>query len=196
MENTQERNREICELLRSRAEKGMERLFDSYYKSLVVWADTFLRDMEAAADVVSEFFAVIWEKKLYLTFRAETLDTFMRVSVRNRCLHLLEKRDVLRDALDLKNVEVAFEEYNAQHDKVVARVLEEVARLPEQTRRVMTAVFVEGLKYREAAERYKISVSTVKTLLGNAVGKLREKFDTDEFRSFLLLFCKAREKNS
>lgn len=179
-------------MLRSRADAGMGRLFDLYYKPLVAWADTFLKDVEEAADVVSDFFAVIWEKKLYLEFRAETLDSFMRVSVRNRCLHRLEKHDALRDPVDLKDVEVAFEEYNEQHDKIVSRVLEEVARLPERSRAVMTGVFVDGLRYREVAARCGVSESTVKTLLGNAVRQLRERFDKEEFREFLFLFCKRR----
>ena len=190
--NIRERNREICELLRSRTEKGMERLFDTYYKPMVAWANTFLRNVEEAADVVSEFFAVIWEKRLYLEFRAETLDTFMRVSVRNRCLHLLEKHDALRNAEVLDGVEEAFEEYNEEHDKIVSRVWEEVAALPERTREVVVAVFVEGLKYRRVAERLEISESTVKTLLGNAIKRLRDRLNEKEFREFLFLFCKRR----
>ena len=49
------RNQEICRLLRSGDQRGMELLFDVYYKSLVVWADTFLRDMNMAEDVVQDF---------------------------------------------------------------------------------------------------------------------------------------------
>ena len=142
--------------------------------------------------MVSEFFAVIWEKRLYLEFRAETLDTFMRVSVRNRCLHLLEKHDALRNAEVLDGVEEAFEEYNEEHDKIVSRVWEEVAALPERTREVVVAVFVEGLKYRRVAERLEISESTVKTLLGNAIKRLRDRLNEKEFREFLFLFCKRR----
>ena len=36
---------EICSLLRKRKMEGMELLFTSYYKPLVVWADTFLRNV-------------------------------------------------------------------------------------------------------------------------------------------------------
>ena len=53
----------------------------------------------------------------------------------------------------------------------------------------MNGVFVEGLKYREVAERYGISVSTVKTLLGLSVKKLRERLNEELFAGFLLFFC-------
>ena len=52
----------------------------------------------------------------------------------------------------------------------------------------MLAVFVDGLKYREVAEKYHISLSTVKTLLGNAVRKLKEQLGTDDLTVFLFLF--------
>ena len=52
----------------------------------------------------------------------------------------------------------------------------------------MNGVFVEGLKYREVAERYGISLSTVKTLLSNSVKKLRERLDDEFFAGFLLFF--------
>ena len=85
---------------------------------------------------------------------------------------------------------LAFEEYNERHDQIVSRVLEEMALLPERSREIMNCVFLEGLKYREVAERYGISVSTVKTLLGNSVKKLRERLDKELFSGFLFFYCR------
>ena len=62
------KNQEICRLLRSGNQKGMELLFDVYYKSLVVWADTFLRDMNMAEDVVQDFFLSVWNLSLIHIF--------------------------------------------------------------------------------------------------------------------------------
>jgi len=86
-------------------------------------------------------------------------------------------------------VDLAFEEYNENHDAIVSKVLDEIALLPERSRDVVNGVFVEGLKYREVAERYGISVSTVKTLLGLSVKKLRERLNEELFAGFLLFFC-------
>lgn len=183
-----QRDEEICRLLAADTGRGMELLFRVYYKRLVVWADTFLRDMQAAEDVVQEFFIALWEKKRVAGLRGSTLAAFLCVSVRNRCLHRLEKRDVFRHAVDLSEVEIPFEEYNERRDQLISRVLHEVDLLSPRSREVMMGVFVEGLKYREVAERYDISVSTVKTLLGNAVQRLRERLESDGFAAFLLFF--------
>lgn len=167
----------------------MELLFDAYYKPLVVWADTFLRDVNMAEDVVQDFFFSIWNNKVYLNFFPSTLTSFLYVSVRNRCLNRMDKQDVFHHAVDLDHVDLAFEEYNENHDAIVSKVLDEIALLPERSRDVVNGVFVEGLKYREVAERYGISVSTVKTLLGLSVKKLRERMNEELFAGFLLFFC-------
>jgi len=186
------KDQEICVMLSSMNQKGMDLLFDAYYKPLVVWADTFLRDMNLAEDVVQDLFVSIWKDKVYLRFKPETLSSFLHVSVRNRCFKRIEKRDVFRNASVLDHVELVFEEYNERHDQLVSRVLEEMALLPERSREIMNCVFLEGLKYREVAERYGISVSTVKTLLGNSVKKLRERLNKELFSGFLLFYCRWR----
>ena len=186
------KDQEICVMLSSMNQKGMDLLFDAYYKPLVVWADTFLRDMNLAEDVVQDLFVSIWKDKVYLRFKPETLSSFLHVSVRNRSFKRIEKRDVFRNASVLDHVELVFEEYNERHDQLVSRVLEEMALLPERSREIMNCVFLEGLKYREVAERYGISVSTVKTLLGNSVKKLRERLNKELFSGFLLFYCRWR----
>lgn len=179
-------------MLRSGNQKGIELLFDDYYKSLVVWADTFLHDMNLAEDIVQDFFLSLWNSKAFQKFEPATLSSFLYISVRNRCLNRLDKRDVFHYAVELDYVELAFEEYNERHDEIVSKVLEEISLLPDRSREVMNGVFVEGLKYREVAERYGISVSTVKTLLSNSIKKLRERLGDEFFSGFLLFFSVSK----
>lgn len=186
------RDREICEMLNSKNEKGMELMFDTYYKPLVVWADTFLNDLNLAEDVVQEFFITIWNDKIYLKFKPESLASFLYVSVRNRSYNKVGKRDIFRHAMELDQVTLVFEEYNQNHDTIVAKVLDEISLLPDRSREIMNGVFIEGMKYREVAERYGISVSTVKTLLGASVKRLRDRLDKEMFTGFLFFFCKKR----
>ena len=179
---------EICRLLAADDWRGTELMFRVYYKRLVVWADTFLEDMQLAEDIAQELFITLWEKKRRRTLQSSTLSSFLFVSVRNQCYHRLEKKDTLRHTVDLKEVNIAFEEYNEKHDYIITRILNEIEKLPPRSQEIMLAVFVDGLKYREVAEKYHISLSTVKTLLGNAVRKLKEQLGTDDLTVFLFLF--------
>lgn len=179
---------EICRRLAADDWRGMELMFRVYYKRLVVWADTFVEDMPLAEDIVQELFITLWEKKRRKELQSSTLSSFLFVSVRNQCYHRLEKRDVLRHTLDLKEVDTAFEEYNEKHDHIITRILNEIEKLPPRSQEIMLAVFVDGLKYREVAEKYHISLSTVKTLLGNAVRKLKKQLGAEGFSIFLFFF--------
>ena len=149
---------EICRLLAADDWRGMELMFRVYYKRLVVWADTFLEDMQLAEDIVQELFITLWEKKRRRTLQSSTLSSFLFVSVRNQCYHRLEKKDTLRHTVDLKEVNIAFEEYNEKHDYIITRILNEIEKLPPRSQEIMLAVFVDGLKYREVAEKYHISL--------------------------------------
>lgn len=69
-------------------------------------------------------------------------------------------------------------------------MMDEVALLPNRSREILNGVFVEGMKYQEVADRYNISVSTVKTLLGTSIRKLRERMGREGFLDFLLVYCR------
>lgn len=70
------KDRQICDLLNSHDKRGMELLFEVYYKSLVSWANTFLNDLNLAEDVVQEFFIALWNQEIHRDLRPETLSSF------------------------------------------------------------------------------------------------------------------------
>ena len=67
----------ICSLCRQKNRKGLEYLFQMYYRPLVVWADTFVNDIGGAEDLVQEFFIHIWEKELLDGVKPETLKSYL-----------------------------------------------------------------------------------------------------------------------
>lgn len=183
------KDRQICDLLNSRDQKGMELLFEGYYKSLVSWANTFLNDLGLAEDIVQEFFIALWNQEIHRELKPETLSSFLRVLVRNRCYNQLGKRDIFSRFVSVERVDCMFEEYDDSRDQIAARIMSEIALLPPRSQEILNYVFVEGLKYQEVADRLGISVSTVKTLLGISVRKLRERMGKERFTEFLFFYC-------
>ena len=119
-------------------------------------------------------------------------DFFSICICKKSCLIKLEKQDIFHNTTDLQEVHLAFEEYNEKHDRILTQVLQEMENLPPRSRVIMEEVFIHNMKYREVAEKYNVSISTVKTLLGNAVRKLRERLDKEKFAGFLFFFCKKK----
>ena len=190
----QETDNMICSLLRSKEPKGMEYLFDKYYKPLVLWAATFINDMPKAEDIVQDFFVKLWEKEVGRVLLPETLKSFLYTSVRNLALDRLEKNDPLRDAADLIDVKLPWEEYNYFKEVVFQKMKEEVAKLPERSRDVITCVYLKGMSYKETARELGVAVSTVNTLLVNALKKLRDNAkNVSDY--LMLIFCLSDRKS-
>jgi RNA polymerase sigma-70 factor (ECF subfamily) len=181
---------EICRLLRLHDERGMERLFATYYRPLVVWADTFLDDMTAAEDLVQEFFVKLWEREIAGTLLAPTLKAYLFTSVRNISFNTLERRDPLRHARPVTGLFRAWAEYDDLTERLLQEVESEIEKLPPRSKEVVKAVYLEGLRYKEVARRHAISVATVKTLLVGALKRLREEANKIQDKLILLFYHK------
>ena len=184
----------ICSLLNQGEEKGMEYLFTRYYKPLVLWADSFLNNIPQSEDLVQDFFIRLWEKRTQTSLQATTFKSFLYTSVRNLAFDRMEKKDPLRHATDLKSSDKAWEEYDTLEEEVLARVKNEIDKLPERSRQIMQCIYLQGLHYKETAAKLGISIATVNTLLVNALKKIRQAYPdiTQNIILFLLLSDKKR----
>lgn len=166
----------ICRFLGEHDHRGMEVLFEYYYRPLVLWADTFLSDIPAAEDVVQDFLVDFWEKRAYERITSGSIRGYLFAAVRNRALKLLEKRDVLREAGGVLPVLADESDTDWLTEEILQAVEAEIEKLPLRMREVLRAVYIDGLSYRETAEKFVISIATVKTLLVNALKRLRKVF--------------------
>lgn len=183
-------DKEICDLFKNKDTKGIDLLFEKYYSNLVLWADTILNDIALSEDIVQEFYVKIWNKGIYKTFRAETLSSFLYVSIRNSCYNRIDKNDVLKNRIEVKEVEAILEEYNENEDLIISKLMEELENLPPKSREVVKCVFLNNMKYKEAAEELGVSISTVKTLLVNSLKKLRVSLGNKADLMLLFFFKK------
>lgn len=168
----------IYRFLKEHDSRGMEILFECYYRSLVLFADTFLNDIPAAEDIVQDFFVDFWEEHTYERIISSNIRGYLFTAVRNRALKLLEKRDVLREAV--RELPELADESDARWftEEILQAVEKEIEKLPPRMKEVLKAVYIEGLSYRETAEKFIISIATVKTLLVNALKRLRKTFSS------------------
>lgn len=175
----------ICLSIKRKEKNGLEYLYQKYYRPLVVWADTFIHDMNAAENLVQEFFIKLWEKSMLSGVMPDKLKGYLYAGVRNRALNSLDKTDPLRRAGEVAIPAMMWEEYDEEKELLEEKVRAAVERLPEKSREIVKSVYWENMKYKEVAEKYGVTLSTVKTLLVNSLKALRE--DTS-IRMDILLF--------
>lgn len=182
----------ICSLLQKRDIKGLEYLFDNHYRSLVLWADTFLNNMQVSEDLVQDFFIRLWEKELYKKLMPGKIKTFLYTSVRNLSLNLVRKQDPLKKACNIDILDKNWEEFDEQKEQLLNIVEREIEKLPGRSREVVTAVYLKGMRYREVASTYGISEATVKTLLVLSMKRLRENLNAGKIILFSFFAGKFR----
>ncbi len=165
----------------------MELLFREYYKPLVVWATTFLHDTQRAEDIVQDFFVKLWEKP-YSALLPETLKSYLFTSIRNLALNQLDKIDPLRRACDVAYCDSPWNEYDNFEDEVFRSVEEELEKLTPRAQDVIRKIYLEGMKYKDVADKLGISVATVNSILVRALKKLRQQSDNNDKLAIYLFF--------
>jgi RNA polymerase sigma-70 factor (ECF subfamily) len=176
----------ICDLLSADNKQGMNLLFKKYFESLVIWADSFLNDMDQSQDLVQDLFVNVWRKKIYKNWNPEKLPSYLHVAVKNACFNKLKKVDVLKHTTEIESFDKIYDEFESNREEIVAKILEEVEKLPERGREVVKCIYLKGMKYQEAADELNVSVSTIKTQLVRSLKTLRAS--SEKLGDFFLLY--------
>ncbi len=169
-------DQEILLALRGRLESGGNLLFARYYKPLVLFADTMISDLNYSEDLVQDVFYKFIRDKVYLNDFPLSLSSYLFRAVKNACLNVLNRKDVVRYGLELMSYDEEDDEPFLVEPQLIENILREIEGLPERTKYVIKSVIFEGKKYQEVADACEISINTVKTLLKSGLKHLRTLF--------------------
>ena len=158
--------------------KEIEILFRQHHAQMVRLARLLLYDDEEARDVVSEVFATLVKTDIV----PKNIDVYLMASVRNRCLNLLEHKDVrakfekaymLERRQDMTDGDEAFS--SASVEQQVRQVMDYARHhLTAQTLLVFRLRHIDGMKYQEIADQLGISRVMVYKHLTKAMTTIRE----------------------
>ena len=171
-------------------EKVLKELFEHYSELMCNYAYHYLNDEKEAEDTVQDVFIRIWERDDLPVDNESLIRTYILKSVRNGCLDKLKKRKLVECRIDTLNFDVLDEKFLTFDEKLMHDIQDEIARMPAQTRNVISGIFFRELKYQEMADELGISINTVKTLLRKGLKHLRDKFDSDV--ELLLIFFRKK----
>lgn len=174
----------------------MDALFERYYRPLVVFAESYLHDLQSAEDLVQEQMVKLWSKQTFAGIVPEALGTFLFTVVKMP-VSTAREEEIACKSLDLLHYQIALEEAERLDDSAVELIRGALEKLPDKTRLVVTVVMLQEKMYKEAAEELGVSVNTVKTLLKQGMRELREllKDKQELIFYFYLLRAECREQN-
>ncbi len=147
-------------------------------KKLLRFATHFLKDEDAAKDVVQDVFLKLWQKRNELG-EIENIDAFAMRMTKNRCLDVIRaNRSVVIDAETDRKMK---QETIDVHSKVelsesANQIKLLIGQLPDLQRMVMQMRDIEQLSYEEIAEATELKVNAIRVNLSRARKKVRDEF--------------------
>ncbi len=157
-------------------ERSLEILFKGNFTALCRFAVGYVKDHEAAKEIVQDAFVNLWEKRDTIDL-SKSVKSYLSTTVRNKCLNYLrDNKKFSGDLLALENLpqDASYE----QADKLTETELRDridraVNELPEKCREIFKMSRFQHMKYQQIADQLRISVKTVETQMSKALQHMR-----------------------
>lgn len=170
-------------------EADFKELFHAHFSGLCLFSVKYIKDMDAARDIVHEAFVNLWNKR-------DTIDpqkpvkAYLTTSVYNRSINYL--RDNKKFNRDLVALDESLDQGSGYStDRLVEQELANKIKasidlLPEKCREIFLLSRNENLKYQQIADKLSISIKTVETQMSKALQHLRQHLG--EYLTLLVVF--------
>ena len=160
--------------------KEVESLFKTHYEQMYHLALTLLFEEAESKDVVSEVFASLLSGKVVM--RADNAQAFLLASVRNRCLNVLQHKQVqerfarlLTEGTDTLVSDNTVEE-EMQMEELMRYVQDNLSPMEQNVFRLR---YLREMTCQEVADALNVSRQTVHTHLKQIVEKIRKYFNSN-----------------
>jgi RNA polymerase sigma-70 factor, Bacteroides expansion family 1 len=175
---------DLLKLLQEGDESSIKLVFEKYYEGLCLFAESIIRDHQAAEEIVEDIFIHLWLNIDSIAI-SSSVKGYLYRSVHNNCLKYLSKVKSQKKVFNDLHYSVKDEELlhpltpSYPISNLIIQELEEKANqvlesLPSQCREIYMLNRFENLSYSEIAQKLDIHVGTVKTQMSRAFQKLRE----------------------
>jgi RNA polymerase sigma-70 factor, ECF subfamily len=164
-----------------------EMVFRDYYKPLVRYGNTFLKDSDDAEDIVQQVFVSLWEKRDQLDIQT-SIRAVLYKSVQNACLNKIKHLKVRTIYADEMKATAVYEDSSdsVQAAELNERIQQAMESMPEQCGRIFKMSRFEQLRYQEIADQLGLSVKTIENQMGKALKIVREELK--DYLPLLILF--------
>lgn len=173
-------DKQLFKLVRQDDRDAFKFIYDKYHKMLYILAFRYLKNQDAAIDIVQQSFTKLWEFRAQLSVEIN-LKNYLYSMTKNQILNQIRNDN---NAL-LHNYKIAQE--NSEYEENLIENLEKkeltdilfkaIEQLPEQKKTVCLYKLEEKCSNQEIAEKMNISINTVKTHYAQSLKLLRNHIE-------------------
>lgn len=170
--------------------KIFEELFLQHFASLTSFVYSYVRNEEAAKDIVHDTFLSFWNNRHRLDLSYSPKSYLYKLAQNYALKYIRHRRVVEANEPEIGRLFESFSDELTEHETRIARIEEKIKQLPDKQREVFLKCVVEEKKYKEVAEECGISLNTVKTHINRALRFLKDELQDD----LILLFIWKEKK--
>ena len=176
--------RKLIDSVKKGNSKSFELVFKTYYKRLCAFAFHYTHQLEAAEDIVKDFFIAFWCNREKLEIKT-SLSGYLFCSVKNSCINYIERDKTRKKTISIEELGLleikCTEPYSNDYflGDIFERELEQklfdaIEKLPAGCREIFKLSRFEGLSHKKISEKLNIAENTVKVQIYNALKSLKE----------------------
>ncbi len=159
---------------------AFEKVFRCYYAPLHLYSFSITGRRDISEEIIQDLFYTIWKDRENLNI-ISSIKNYLYGAVRNRSLQYIEHRNVQE-----RHKESALYEddgyYPTPHEQLEYKELEGVIdrtlkQLPDRRLKMFRMHRMEGMKYKEIADYFSVSVKTVEAEMTKAYQILRQEIE-------------------
>ncbi|WDF67308.1 sigma-70 family RNA polymerase sigma factor [Sphingobacterium oryzagri] len=177
--------------LKSGKEIALAFFMDKYGDALNFFAYKIISDKQACAEIVSDAFVKLWQKRMDFT-AIQPLQSFLYRVTQNACLDFLRtnKNKYKEDQSALLELEASDQDIMKKiiYNELVQLLVEEIKKLPKQQAAVIHLAIMEGKNTEEICQELNTSSSAVYFARSKAIATLRKIFEQKKLSLHLSLF--------
>lgn len=156
--------------------QSFEDIFKLFYKKLFKFSVHYIKDREAAEEIISDILFKLWMKRKELS-RVQDLENYLFIMVKNQSLNYLKQFSNFRvvyltETGDHQLLNTDDPQKELERRELIFQMNRAIDALPQQCKIIFNLVKEEGLKYKDVAQILDISPRTVESQLVRAMQKL------------------------
>jgi len=173
---TQNQEADLVTGLRAGDKVAFEKLFYSYCQALINFSWRFVKNAQAAENIVQDVFLRIWTNRRHLD-PALKVKSYLYQAVKNQSLQQLRHLKIANRKENIRTTGFTDRtpEDTLNDKEFIETVYAAVAELPPKCRMIFSMNRFDHLTYAEIAEIQNISIKTVETQMGRALKFLRQR---------------------
>ncbi len=160
--------------------KAQKMLFDRFAQKMLAVSLRYMRNMEAAEDVLQDGFVKVFTK-LKDYNHSGSLEGWIRRIIVNTALDQIRKNAKFMDDVNVDDVEYKLDQSAYIEEGLNANdLMKMIQSMPDGYRVVFNMFAIEGFSHKEIAESLGVTESTSKSQYSRARAYLKERISTDK----------------